>query len=206
GEGALEGIAEELEEGLSGGEAFLYGGLGEVETELGGGEVEVGPGGVGLAQQGGDDHEQQRSSGEDALAQDELAVAGEPVEVLIQAGLEAGGHGPYNVHGWLLVHTSRLVATSAELGATRPLKHSSLAKLCLWAALKANPPEHDAWYGYAEFCLFLGQEDEYCLARHALLQRFSAATDPQTAERTALACLLLPSSGEELRLAVALAE
>jgi serine/threonine-protein kinase len=73
------------------------------------------------------------------------------------------------------------------------------------AALRANPPEHSAWYGYAEFCLFLGQEDEYRQARHALLRRFSATTDPQLAERTGRACLLLPASGEQLRQAVALA-
>ena len=29
------------------------------------------------------------------------------------------------------------------------------------AALRADPPGHDEWYGYAEFCLFLGREDEY---------------------------------------------
>src|SRR5262249_42137860 len=121
------GFAEEIDQGLPGGEALLDGGLGEVEPELGGGEVEVGPGGVGLAQEGGDDPEQQGPAGEDALAQDELAVAGELVEILIRAGPEAGGHGPYNAHGWLLVHTSRLVATSAELGATRPPEHSSYA-------------------------------------------------------------------------------
>src|SRR5262249_36466118 len=90
--------------------------------------MEVGPGGVGLAPQGGDDHEQQRSAGEDALAQDEFAVAGEEVEILIQAGLEAGGHRRPNVHAWLLVHPSRWVAASAELGATRTRGHSPYAK------------------------------------------------------------------------------
>jgi serine/threonine-protein kinase len=80
------------------------------------------------------------------------------------------------------------------------------ARTAWQAALKADPPEHAAWYGYAEFCLFLGEEGEYRRARQALLHRFGATTDPQIAERTARACLLLPASGNELRQAVALAE
>ncbi len=87
----------------------------------------------------------------------------------------------------------------------RRLGRPGEARAAWEAALRANPPEHVAWYGYAEFCLFLGQEDEYRQARHALLRRFSAATDPQIAERTGRACLLLPTSGEELQKAVALA-
>jgi eukaryotic-like serine/threonine-protein kinase len=77
----------------------------------------------------------------------------------------------------------------------------------VWAkALEADPPEHDAWYGYAELCLFLGHNEEYRRARQALLAKFGASTDPRIAERTARACLLLPASGDELRQAVALAE
>ena len=73
-------------------------------------------------------------------------------------------------------------------------------------ALEANPPEHDAWYGYAELCLFLGHEDEYRRARQALLARFGTTNDPATAERTGRACLLLPATGDELHQAVILAE
>jgi serine/threonine-protein kinase len=80
------------------------------------------------------------------------------------------------------------------------------ARVAWQAALQASPPEHAAWYGYAEYCLFLGEEEEYRRARQALLHRFGPTTDPQTAERTARACLLLPASGNELRQAVALAE
>src|SRR5262249_12931968 len=72
--------------------------------------------------------------------------------------------------------------------------------------LAAAPPRPDDWYGYAEFCLFLGQEDAYRRARQALLGKFGAATDPQVAERTARACLLRPAEGDELCQAVALAE
>jgi serine/threonine-protein kinase len=73
-------------------------------------------------------------------------------------------------------------------------------------ALKAGPPEHDAWFGYAELCLFLGHEDEYRQARQDLLRRFGATGDPYVAERTARTILLLPAAEEELQAAAALAE
>ena len=61
--------------------------------------------------------------------------------------------------------------------------------------LDANPHEHDAWFGFAELCLFLGQEDEYRRARRALLEHFGVETDPSIAEPVSRACLLLPGSG-----------
>jgi serine/threonine-protein kinase len=73
-------------------------------------------------------------------------------------------------------------------------------------ALEADPPEHDAWFGYAELCLFLGQEEEYRRARQDLLRRFGATRDPYVAERTARTILLLPAAGDETQAAVALAE
>ncbi len=72
--------------------------------------------------------------------------------------------------------------------------------------LAANPPNHDDWFGYAELCLFLGDEAEYRRARRDLLTRFGSATDPAIAERTGRACLLLPAPEGELRQAVALTE
>jgi serine/threonine-protein kinase len=72
--------------------------------------------------------------------------------------------------------------------------------------LEADPPDHDAWFGYAELCLFLGHEDEYRQARQALLRRFGATSDPYVAERTARTILLSPAGGDELQAAVALAE
>jgi serine/threonine-protein kinase len=72
--------------------------------------------------------------------------------------------------------------------------------------LAADPPKHEDWLGYAELCLFLGDEQEYRRARRDLLARFGSATDPEIAERTGRACLLLPPSEDELRQAVALAE
>ncbi|VTR91578.1 serine threonine protein kinase : Tetratricopeptide repeat protein,protein kinase family protein OS=Singulisphaera acidiphila (strain ATCC BAA-1392 / DSM 18658 / VKM B-2454 / MOB10) GN=Sinac_4434 PE=3 SV=1: Pkinase: TPR_11: TPR_1 [Gemmata massiliana] len=73
------------------------------------------------------------------------------------------------------------------------------------AATAADPPQHDVWYGYAEFCLFLGRDDDYRRARTALLARFGRTTDPGIAERTARAALLAPAAGPELERAVALA-
>jgi tetratricopeptide (TPR) repeat protein len=80
------------------------------------------------------------------------------------------------------------------------------ARVAWKSALEGDPLEHDAWYGYAELCLFLGEEDEYRRARRALLERFDATTNPYIAERTGRACLLMPATGDELRQAVALAE
>jgi serine/threonine-protein kinase len=73
-------------------------------------------------------------------------------------------------------------------------------------ALEQDPPKHDAWFGYAELCLFLGNEDEYRRARQDLLRRFGDTDDPNIAEKAARACLLLPATEEELRAAVALAD
>jgi serine/threonine-protein kinase len=73
-------------------------------------------------------------------------------------------------------------------------------------SLARNPPEHDAWYGYAELCLFLGRADAYRRNRKILLDKFGATTDPKTAERVGRACLLLPVEGDELRQACALAD
>jgi serine/threonine-protein kinase len=80
------------------------------------------------------------------------------------------------------------------------------ARVAWKAALEADPPDHDAWYGYAELCLFLGDEEEYRRARRDLLERFGATNSPYVAERAGRACLLGPASGEELRRSVALAE
>jgi tetratricopeptide (TPR) repeat protein len=79
------------------------------------------------------------------------------------------------------------------------------ARVAWETALYGNPLDHNAWYGYAELCLFLGREDEYRRARQDLLARFSITSNPYFAERTGRACLLMPANGEELRQAVALA-
>ncbi|HEV3448637.1 MAG TPA: serine/threonine-protein kinase [Gemmataceae bacterium] len=73
-------------------------------------------------------------------------------------------------------------------------------------ALEADPPEHEAWFGYAELCLFLGDEAEYRRARQDLLRRFGTSSNPGVAERTARTILLLPAAADELQVAAALAE
>ena len=70
--------------------------------------------------------------------------------------------------------------------------------------LAAHPPAPDDWFGYAELCLFLGDEAEYRRARRDLLAQFGTVTDPAVAERVARACLLLPAPEDELQQAVAL--
>jgi eukaryotic-like serine/threonine-protein kinase len=80
------------------------------------------------------------------------------------------------------------------------------ARLIWQKSLENDPPDHDAWYGYAELCLYLGQEDAYRRNRRVLLERFGNTTDPVIAERTARACLLLPLSDEDLQPAAALAD
>jgi eukaryotic-like serine/threonine-protein kinase len=73
--------------------------------------------------------------------------------------------------------------------------------------VSGDPANHDAWYGYAELCLYLGNQEAYELARERLLKRFGETANHWiTAERTSQACLLLPASGDELRRAAELAD
>jgi serine/threonine-protein kinase len=73
-------------------------------------------------------------------------------------------------------------------------------------ALEANPPGHEAWFGYAELCLYLQQTEEYRRATRALLDRFGETNDAFIAERVGRACLLLPGSEDEVKTASALTE
>jgi eukaryotic-like serine/threonine-protein kinase len=72
--------------------------------------------------------------------------------------------------------------------------------------LAANPSGHDAWFGFAELCLFLGDRDAYRRERTGLLERFGKSGDPITSERIAKACLLLDGDPAELNAAAALAD
>jgi serine/threonine-protein kinase len=74
------------------------------------------------------------------------------------------------------------------------------------SALEADPPGHEAWFGYAELCLYLQQTEEYRRATRALLDRFEATNDAFIAERVGRACLLLPGSEDEMKKASALTE
>jgi serine/threonine-protein kinase len=74
----------------------------------------------------------------------------------------------------------------------------------LWEKiLEGDPPDHDLWYGYAQLCAFLGNEEAYRRACKALPKRFEDSPNHWTVvERNSLANLLLPASGDELRRAV----
>lgn len=86
------------------------------------------------------------------------------------------------------------------------MKRPAEARIAWGKALEHKPINHDAWYGYAEYCLYLGDHAEYLNARRQLIKTFGSTSDPRIAERTGRACLLLPLEGEELIQAVRLAE
>ncbi len=73
-------------------------------------------------------------------------------------------------------------------------------------ALDAGPPKHEAWFGYAELCLFLGNQDEYLRNRRELLVRFGGSADPSVCERVGKTCLLLPGTKEEIEAAATLTD
>jgi serine/threonine protein kinase/Tfp pilus assembly protein PilF len=73
-------------------------------------------------------------------------------------------------------------------------------------ALQLDPPSHDEWFGYAELCLFLENEDEYRLARKELIRKFGDTNDQFVSEKIARAILLAPPSEEELQTATALVD
>jgi serine/threonine-protein kinase len=73
------------------------------------------------------------------------------------------------------------------------------ARIAWQKELAAGPRRHDAWDGYAELCLFLGQQDEYRRARKELLKRFGRSADPRVVERVGRAYLFLPASEDGLR-------
>jgi serine/threonine-protein kinase len=72
--------------------------------------------------------------------------------------------------------------------------------------LADHPARHDEWFGYAELCLFLGDETEYRRARRELLAQFGSSTDSVVAERVGRACLLLTGTEDEVTQAAALTE
>jgi serine/threonine-protein kinase len=74
------------------------------------------------------------------------------------------------------------------------------------ALAASNPRDPEAWYGYAELCLFLGREEEYRRARRDLLARFGDDPSPYHAEPLGRCCLLLPATADELGKAVTLTD
>jgi serine/threonine-protein kinase len=96
-----------------------------------------------------------------------------------------------NSNGDLMRDLAKLLDARGKLEAVRTA----------WAkVLEGNPPDHASWYGYAQLCLFLGNEGAFRRARTAMLDRFGGtATEWYEAERISLACWLRPAAGEELR-------
>jgi serine/threonine-protein kinase len=143
------------------------------------------------------------------LAWAELALAGPDASHRVGVGLKEKGDrdGALALFGQASTFSPASAQVWDALCVTLA-RQGRLEDLCdLWQKrLQTNPPQHDAWYGYAELCLFLGREKEYRRACTALLARFGASTDPVIAERTGRACLLLPASGEDLQQAAALAD
>jgi serine/threonine-protein kinase len=84
------------------------------------------------------------------------------------------------------------------------LKRWEEARVAWEQCVALDPPEQSSWDAYAELCLYLGNETEYRHACQDLLRRFGGTTDPQVAERTGRACLLLPPGPDVLRQAEAL--
>jgi serine/threonine-protein kinase len=69
--------------------------------------------------------------------------------------------------------------------------------LALWRkTIDSDPTAYANWSGFAELCLFLGEEDEYRQACKELIKRFGENSDPMLAEQTGRACLLMPASDE----------
>ena len=82
----------------------------------------------------------------------------------------------------------RLVKFNLREGRTKEaLEHWQLALAFTFA-------QFEQWDGYAELCLYLGNESEYCRACAAMIARYGAKPDPRDAERMARACFLLPQS------------
>jgi serine/threonine-protein kinase len=112
------------------------------------------------------------------------------------------------------VHLQHLLTFDPKSAGNGPLRAALIQRGRVDEALFAWKAAIDVYlhdgvhYGYAEFCLFFGREEEYRRERHDLLAGFGPPVilGPVQAARIARACLLLPASGDELRRAVALAE
>jgi serine/threonine-protein kinase len=76
-----------------------------------------------------------------------------------------------------------------------------------WAKyLERGPTDPEAWYGYAELCLYLGLREEYQRTCRELLKRFGKTNQVHFAERFGRTCLLLPGSEEQIAQAAALTD
>jgi serine/threonine-protein kinase len=91
--------------------------------------------------------------------------------------------------------------------ASTPLGELEQTRVVWGKVLERGPSHHDAWHGYAQLCLFLGNEEAYRRVRRTLLDRFGeTSNDWIVGERTSLACLLLPDRGDDLERTVKLVD
>ncbi len=72
--------------------------------------------------------------------------------------------------------------------------------------LESGNQEYGVWNGYAELCLFMGEDQEYDRACDQLLDRFGSTSDAGTAEGIARTCSLRPTTNERRRQAADLAD
>jgi serine/threonine-protein kinase len=149
----------------------------------------------------------------EAIEYARAALRGEPNSAVLHAVLARNLEGLKRDTEALDEHRRAVECDGRNLEVQRGLKDYFLRRgrlveaTAVWkAALAFNPPDHDAWYGYAELCLYLGQEEEYRTARRALLNRFANEKEPGLAERVSRACLLRPAEGDELKQAALLAD
>ncbi|WP_202802895.1 tetratricopeptide repeat protein, partial [Singulisphaera acidiphila] len=141
---------------------------------------------------------------DEAIEQLRLGLGANPANALLHAGLgdslAAGAK-----HDEALSEYRKAVSIDPKLAIAQAglrttlmrLGHPEEARTTWRLAIEANPQSIDALDGYAEFCLFLGLKEDYRVARRDLLDRFGELVDPQPAERTGRACLLLPATPEE---------
>jgi eukaryotic-like serine/threonine-protein kinase len=138
------------------------------------------------------------------LAPTSLSIRAHLVSVLWQLGRDADAE----------VHLKHILAIEpAYLGRDRRLRTALIQRgrvdeaVFAWKVAIDAYPQHDMRYGYAEYCLFLGLEEDYRRERRVLAGFGNhPLLSPFLAERIARACLLRPLASEELRLAGALAE
>jgi len=113
----------------------------------------------------------------------------------------------YDQYLWVIQLDPTIWEVQAPLSGIMLLKGREQQALQNWQkAIDANQHLHTAWFGYAEFCLFLGKKEEYLRTRGALLDRFGESTDQYIAEPVSRTCLLLPAPEDVLRQGTTLAD
>jgi serine/threonine-protein kinase len=81
------------------------------------------------------------------------------------------------------------------------------AALVEWTRiLDANPDPHEYWDGYAELCMYVGDQGAYEDACHRLLKRYGSTKDPRRCEHVGRACLLGIAAAPDAARAQALVE